>query len=582
MRQNKKNISSETKKVSLLDKNGQPFNDNAFVVFSSTYNTSQVLQNPYLTEAFLNKWVDYGYYGDTTVQNPNSYPDYAFSLYNRSTTHAKLIDIKSDMTYGGGWENISQDILSNFHGIESMNRILNNNCWDVQFLGAFAIEIHWDDRSTIDPTYAKPSYIKYIPIGNVRVGNPFDDLYKDKVYLCENWAGRLRGNQGVKVFEYHKYSNNFEDIKNHPVQILYAPSSIKGNLHYARPLYGWQSDIFEIDYEIGKFHLTGLKEGSFATLHIHNSNGVPDADTQHSEIIDYNQRYLGTQGKRVYHTYSNGEDNKVTFNTIDLGVSDAKFIELWKENTKKIFIAHGVDSELLIGKEGMTIGREDMLEIFEKTQVKNINKIQEFIEEKYNDIYSRSGLNLDFKIKKYEINIRKVKTSTDDIIKILTAQIPDETKLQLLNDSGIQNPELLINNKRNPIADAINGLSPLVANRVLDSLSADEIRGLAGLLPNIDINQSVNKDVNNKEQLNDRAPVNNILTGLTGKQNQNYQRILRDFAKGKSDKENSIFMLTTGYGLTRDEASLVLDNYQAHYNNQSNDNIENNNTDVTT
>ena len=53
------------------------------------------------------------------------------------------------------------------------------------------------------------------------------------------------------------------------------------------------------------------------------------------------------------------------------------------------------------------------------------------------------------------------------------------------------NNELTVTEKSNTIIDGINSLSPLVANKVLESMTADEIRSLIGLKPSVPQIESV-------------------------------------------------------------------------------------------
>ena len=501
----------------------------AYKIFSSGYGGDpQSIQNPYYTEVHgKSPWVDYGMFGDQTTPIPNAYIDYLFSLYNRSIQHSKLIDIKSEMTYGQGWDNLPQELLSNINQTESFNSVLDSDCFNSQFSGAFALKIYWDQRSQVDPTYAKPARIEAIPIQNVRLGDPYQPKYKDFVFLCEDWSGRGRGGYATKEKQYHKFSLKFDDIKEYPVQVLYKPLKRAGNAIYGRPPYGYQTDFFEIDYEIPKFHLTGLKRGAFATLHIHNSNGLPGTELSDQGVFDFNQKYTGTQGARVYHTYSDGEENKVTFNTVDLGISDQKFLTLWEKNTEAIFKAHGVDMKLLgADKGGISIGRDDLLEVIEKTQVQNINKVQGIIEDTYKEIYSKSGLNYDWKIKKYQINIRKIKTTTQDIMLILASAVSNPVKIELLKDAGVENPERYV--------DATIVTNP--DGTTTDATAALSDSGTSSTPPK----------------------TNSVLTNLTGKQQQGLDRIVRKYDKGIYTDTQALLLITSGYGLTTEEATAYL------------------------
>jgi len=102
------------------------------------------------------------------------------------------------------------------------------------------------------------------------------------------------------------------------------------------------------------------------------------------------------------------------------------------------------------------------------------------------------------------------------------------------------------------ISDNINSLSPLVANKVLESMTPDEIRSLAGLIP---------KAATDNSGLPMEAPIqqsNDAIKNLTGRQYQNVMRIVRQFSTGKLNKEQATLMLKNGFGFSDADVNTFL------------------------
>jgi ribosomal protein S25 len=110
-------------------------------------------------------------------------------------------------------------------------------------------------------------------------------------------------------------------------------------------------------------------------------------------------------------------------------------------------------------------------------------------------------------------------------------------------------------NDSQKVIDGITGLSPLVANKVLESMTPDEIRALVGLasttVPKLDAN-------GNPLPPAEGLSVNEHIKGLKGREWQNMQRIIREFTKGKINREQATAMLKTGYALSDEEVNTWL------------------------
>jgi hypothetical protein len=162
-------------------------------------------------------------------------------------------------------------------------------------------------------------------------------------------------------------------------------------------------------------------------------------------------------------------------------------------------------------------------------------------------IGSLNGVNLD------ELEVKQVSPISfskldPQIVGFLT---PDEVREEL----GLQPKEVNASNGATAIRDALNTMSPLVATKVLESMTPDEIRSLAGL----GISKAAILDENGMPVVQEQgSQVNSNLSNLTGRQYQGLMRIVRDYDKQKLTKEQALLMMSSGYGLTKEEAMTFL------------------------
>jgi hypothetical protein len=113
------------------------------------------------------------------------------------------------------------------------------------------------------------------------------------------------------------------------------------------------------------------------------------------------------------------------------------------------------------------------------------------------------------------------------------------------------------------VLDGINSLSPLVANKVLESMTPNEIRSLVNLDPTADgdvipvvaeigVTDTVTP-IEAEAQL-----INENIKGLKGREYQNLMRIVREFNKGKISRQQAAQMLMAGYGLSEEDCAVWL------------------------
>jgi hypothetical protein len=110
------------------------------------------------------------------------------------------------------------------------------------------------------------------------------------------------------------------------------------------------------------------------------------------------------------------------------------------------------------------------------------------------------------------------------------------------------------------VAEAINSLSPLVANKVLESMTPNEVRALAALPPKAD-GEALPEDAATGSELppvGEQQLTNGVLRSLSGREYQGMMRVVRQFTQGKLTKEQASLMMKNAYGLNDEECNIML------------------------
>jgi hypothetical protein len=151
----------------------------------------------------------------------------------------------------------------------------------------------------------------------------------------------------------------------------------------------------------------------------------------------------------------------------------------------------------------------------------------------------------------------------DEVLK--QAITPDEARLKL----GLEVVEKPVADAASKTLAAISGVSPLVATKILDNLTKNEIRGLAALPPVADgdvIPDSTGGTIQPTSttiaapSLDSDEPViaNDNIKNLTAKQHQQLMRIIRQYSKGQLTELAAKALLRTGLGLSESDINDVL------------------------
>jgi hypothetical protein len=462
----------------------------------------------------------------------NDYPTYLLWLYNKSAKHNAIINGKCVYIMGNGLMTESEPgkvFLQKANEKQSWDQLMKLACLDIENFGGV--------------------YLQVIP----KLAGGFN------VYHMS--YDRIRANEDNTCFYYRKkWNNTWEQPEaeypafnpsNNKTSIFYFKEYRCGKNPYALPSWVAACNWVESDIEVSRHTLTNAKTGFSASKFINFYNGEPDEDKKRKITARLENAATGAEGKKVLIGFNNDPSKRPTID--DLGASD-----LTKEDfgavdnliTNNIFSGHNITHPLLFGiqqegKLGNSSELKTAYEIFKNTYVTHKQKQVEEIVGYFSGV---AGVDAEYKLKDVEPVGMDFDAAT--ILQVapkdwITDKLGiDKKYFEITQSQGAKN-----------VINALNSLSPLVANKVLESMSEDEIRSLVNLTPKSSV-----LDINGMPVVNpstDQKLSNAALVNISGRQQQNLLRIVRLFSQGKLTKGQASIQLSA-YGFTDEQINQYL------------------------
>jgi hypothetical protein len=220
------------------------------------------------------------------------------------------------------------------------------------------------------------------------------------------------------------------------------------------PKYNGAINSIVADIQMNKFHLSEVVNGWKNNTIINMNNGVPDSDKEADRIVDEITAELTDieNNGGVTVVFNDGTNRAVTVENLNGNNNDTRYLLTQEHLKEQIMIAHSVQSPelfavLITGRLGGNTNLEEDFNRFMGTYVASRRKtISDAIEEGFGLL--NGWLDIDIVWRDWMPNW-------------IGAQVDGDNK----------------------VAEAINSMSPLVATKLLDNLTINEIRALGSLPP---------------------------------------------------------------------------------------------------
>jgi hypothetical protein len=403
----------------------------------------------------------------------NLQPQWYNFLYQTSVKHHSIIDAKSRYTYGKGWAVDTLglgtteliELKSFIHKIEK-NKVTQRCILDRVIQGGFACEMIYDKAGArVMPYHVDFSYIRESKPEYDKEGNLKPPLY----FYTSDWkAQRPKDNKEFVVF--HPFDVNEKPDKSKRYLVYYK--DYRPDLGaYPLPEYMGGLPYIQADAEVGNFVYNNVKNGFSAGYIFNFYNGDLD-ESQRANIENaLKASKHGTENAgEPFVSFNNQGDKGVEVTPIQANGQDDRYLQLNNQIRDEIFTAHAI-SPLVVGMKGDNGFSNNADEI--RTAVENftegyVKSAQDIFNEFMNGV-------IDFNEIKGNVYLQRLDQISEQLSEATLLQI--STLDEIRERAGL--PKSIT--QSNKISDALKSLSPLVANKVLESMSAAEIRALIGL-----------------------------------------------------------------------------------------------------
>lgn len=477
----------------------------------------------------------------------NNYPSFLLYLYRNHPEHNAIIKAKSKYITGKGLvvketaslidRAMGQLFLDSANRFEDWNSVYEKTVKSLEIFNSYVWQIVWGIGGIKCEVYC-------LQVANFRV-SPCGNYY----YYCEAWVnddGSTRYN--VEKHESFRKFCAFNPNVRRGTQILYYRVSEQyteehGNA-YALPEYIGAINPIATDIAIIEYQNALVESGMTAQGMMSLFNGIPDPEAQKKYEKKFTEKFSGPgkAGKIVFNFAEQGSQaaEYTSFQATDM---DKLFEGMIKNNQQKIVSGHQIPNKSLVGisVEGALSDRTAIIESFEQLYNTYVEPRQKLITDEIKFIAELNGVDLDIEV--HRLAPLGVDVTNPNISKYMSE---DEIRSAL----GLGKMEI----KKSPINDALNSMSPLLATKVLESMSEDEIRGLAGL--------PAKNGVVMPGAAQPVTQINDNLKNLSGRQWQGVKRIEREVKKGTTRREVGAMLLKNGYGLTDFDIDLILGKVQ--------------------
>ena len=390
--------------------------------------------SPKIVEVKTQEWV---YYGED-----NNYFGYLQDRINGSPTNNAIVNGISQMIFGKGLDATDKALKEEDYAQAMLlfdNDTVERLCYDLKAMGQCAVQVVYSiDKSRIVEC-------NHFPVETLRSGKCNEDGEVEVYFYADDWTKINRSNKPSEIPAFGFGNGGEEILYIKPYKTgfyYYSPVDFQGCLQYC-----------ELEEEVSNYHLNNILQGMSPSMLINFNNGTPTETEQRDIERNIQNKFSGTSNAgRFILSFNDSNNYGATIDPVQLSDAHNQYQFLADETMRKIMVGHRIISPMLLGiKDNTGFGNNaDELQtatvLMENTVIR---PFQNLLIKYFNKILAVNSISLNLYFK----------------------------TLQPLD----ANNELTVTEKSNTIIDGINSLSPLVANKVLESMTADEIRSLVGL-----------------------------------------------------------------------------------------------------
>ena len=384
---------------------------------------------PYVNGRYsTNMWVRFG--------NDNLYPELLNQMYFSSPLHGAICDYKTNAVIGGGFA-LATDKLTTPEKLELY--MFERKTKLKHIVKAVTRQLIVHNRIYFKLCF--DSTKKLVKIENISPEKVRISRFKDMYYLCDDWSTNI---EITSIKPYHVSCSDYEQLYCYEIKSL-------GQDFYSLPQYSSCLNFAFLSGELSYFAKSNIQNSVFPSFAMMFPKRPQSEEEKHmiKETID-RLKGAANAGKAVAF-FANSQDQLPKIEALPNNGNDKLFQEASQLNTEQICFAHTIDPILMgVRTTGSLGGGADIKQayvIFEKNVVMELRSCVSVI---FNELLTIAKIPAEFTINNF--------------------QIINENIVELEGDTSKTN-------------DALNSLSPLVATKVLETMTINEVRALASLPP---------------------------------------------------------------------------------------------------
>jgi hypothetical protein len=366
----------------------------------------------------------------------NLYPEILNQMYYTSPLHGAIVDYKVNAVIGGGF-NIVTDKLSNEEKVElyafenkiKLKKIAPIVTKQLVLHSRVYFKLCFNDKGKL----TKIDNLSPEKLRRSRDGKTY--------FICEDWASRI---DVLEITPYHPLNKEYEQL------FIYELPCI-GQDYYPIPQYSSALNFAFLSGELSYLAKSNIQNAVFPSFAMMFPKR-PQSEEEKNVLRRTIDKLKGAEnaGKAVAF-FANSAEQMPKIESLPTNSNDKLFQEASGLNTEQICFAHTIDPILMgvrtTGSLGSGSDIKQAYVIFEKNVVK---PLREIVQDIFNEL----------------LHIAKVE---GELI-INNFQIINETIVEVDEDAS-------------KLATRLSSLNPELLAKVLENMTADEIRSLASLPP---------------------------------------------------------------------------------------------------
>lgn len=415
---------------------------------------------PAFVEQKSKEWVKYG--------EANNYPEFLVTLFNRSAKHNAIVTSKQLYISGQGW-------VFDPAGMEG-NEIATLKSF-IDSPNQFDTLEELSKKTILDCELFGGCYIRVVGSrGQKGVAEIYHEDFcywrsnedNTEFYYSDEWL-KPDGSENLSA-KPSKTLPAYDPNKTQKESLYYFKTYRPSLQTYTLPEYIGAVPAIITDAEIANFHRAEIQNGFKGSKMIVFKNGVPTDEEMKSVERKMKAKFSPTDQAGVFVIDFVDDPTRVP-EILDLGAGDFadKYNALNETIQQEIFVGHKITSPMLFGVriEGQLGGRNEMVDAYNLFQNTYVNPKQRTQEAIYNLFAPVKG----------KLTIKKLEPIMPSFSEQTLSMILTKDEMR----SIIGRKPLETNSSINKnVTDELNTLSPIVATKVLNNLTKNEIREIIG------------------------------------------------------------------------------------------------------